>query len=160
MNEFCESLGIVHVLTSAYNAPSNSQCVRIVKEVKKFMEKSAEWDPELVMKVLNNTERRGGLGTPIKIMMGRNVRGPLPNSNNEDLNVQENLKQRFKIADWIAKRKGRFSRESFEKGDEVWIQNPADRKWDRKRIVKMVIHSGKWRERISQEWKNPLPYCA
>ena len=105
MNEFCKSLGIVHVLTSAYNAPSYGQCERMVQEVKKFIEKSGERDPELVMKVLNNTERRGGLGTPIKIMIGRNVKGPLPNSNNEDLDIQENLQQRFKMADRIARKK-------------------------------------------------------
>merc|ERR1711954_158728 len=57
MNEFCEKLGVEHVLTSAYNAPSNGQCKRMVQEVKKFMEKSGKRDPELVMKVFNNTER-------------------------------------------------------------------------------------------------------
>ena len=138
MTEFCKSLGIVHVLTSAYHAPSNGQCERMVQEVRKFMEKSGERDPELVMKVLNNTERRGGLGTPMKIMMGRNVKGPLPNSQNEDLNIYENLQKRFEMADKIAKQKGRFNRETFEEGDEVWIQNPKDRKWDRKGIVHKV----------------------
>merc|ERR1712112_184307 len=77
-SEFCKSLGIVHVLTSAYHALSNGQCERMVQEVRKFMEKSGERDPELVMKVLNNTERRGGLGTPMKIFMGQNVKGPMP----------------------------------------------------------------------------------
>ena len=90
------------------------------------------------MKVLNNTERRGGLGTPIKIMMGRNVKGPLPNSNNKELDIQENLQNRLKMVERVAKKKGQFSRESSEKGDEVWIQNPADRKWDRKGIVTKV----------------------
>ena len=42
----------------------------------------------------------------MKIMMGRNVRGPLPNSQNEDLDIQENLQQRFKMAVRIGKRKG------------------------------------------------------
>ena len=39
-SDFCEQLGVVHVLTSAYNAPSNGQCKRMVQEVKKMMEKS------------------------------------------------------------------------------------------------------------------------
>ena len=102
MSEFCEKLGVVHVLTSAYNAPSNGQCERMVQEVKKIMEKTGERDPEFVMKVLNNTERHGGLGTPIKILPGCNVKGPLPNSSNEDLNVQVNLQQRIKVAERIA----------------------------------------------------------
>ena len=114
------------------------------------MEKSGEKYPELVMKVLNNTERRGGLGTPIKIMLGRNVKGPLPNSNNEDLDIHENLQNRMEMAERVAKKKGRFSRESFEKGDEVWIQNPVDMKWDRKIIVRKV-----------REWNGtPLSYVV
>ena len=150
MSEFCKSLGIVHVLTSAYHAPSNGQCERMVQEVRKFMEKSGERDPELVMKVLNNTERRGGLGTPMKIMMGRNVRGPLPNSQNEELDIHKNLQKRFEMADKIAKQKGRYNRETFKEGDEVWIQNPQNRKWDRKGIVHKV-----------REWNGtPLSYLV
>ena len=42
------------------------------------------------------------------------------------------------MADRIAQRKGRFNRETFKEGDEVWIQNPANRKWDRKGIVDKV----------------------
>ena len=42
------------------------------------------------------------------------------------------------MAERVAGKKGRFSRESFLEGDEVWIQNPADRKWDRKGIVTKV----------------------
>ena len=38
-SKFCEQLGVVHVLTSAYNAPSNGQCKRMVQEVRKMMEK-------------------------------------------------------------------------------------------------------------------------
>ena len=34
------------MLTSAYNAPSNGQCERMVQEVKKIMEKTGERDPE------------------------------------------------------------------------------------------------------------------
>ena len=65
-------------------------------------------------------------------------KGPLPNSNNEDLNIQENLQNRIKMVERVAGKKGRFSRESFLEGDEVWIQNSADRKWDRKGIVTKV----------------------
>ena len=42
------------------------------------------------------------------------------------------------MAERVAGKKGRFSRESFLEGDEVWIQNPANRKWDKKGIVTKV----------------------
>ena len=80
------------------------------------------------MRVLNNTERRGGVCTLIKILFGRNVKGPIANSNNEELDIQENLQKRIKKAERVANAKGRFNRETFQEGDEVWIQNPASRK--------------------------------
>ena len=119
---------MVHILTSAYIAPSNGQCKRMVQEVRKMMEKSGERDPEFNMKVLNNTERHGGLGTPMNILLGRNVKGLMPNSNNEGLDIQENLQKRIRKAEKVAGRKGHFNRETFLEGDEVWIQNPAHRK--------------------------------
>ena len=106
-------------MTSAYNTPSNGQCKRMVQEVRKMMEKAGERDPEFIMKVLNNTERHGRLGTPIKILFGRNVLGPMPNSNNEELDIQENLRKRIKMADRVAGRTGCFNRETFLEGDEV-----------------------------------------
>ena len=69
------------------------------------MLKTGERDPQLIMKVLNNTERRGGLGTPIKILFGQNVKGPLANSNNEELDIQENLQKRIKKAEKVANAK-------------------------------------------------------
>ena len=84
-----------------------------------MMVKTGERDPEFIMKVLNNTERRGGMGTPIKILFGCNVKGPLANSNNEELNIQENLQNRIQKAEKVANAKGRFNRETFIEGDEV-----------------------------------------
>ena len=37
--EFCEEFGILHVLTSAYNTPSNGSAERMVLEVKLLMKK-------------------------------------------------------------------------------------------------------------------------
>ena len=110
----------------------------MVQEVKKIMEKTGERDPEFVMKVLNNTERREGLGTLIKILFGRNVLGPMLNSNNKELDIQENLQKRIKMADRVAGRKGCFNKETFLEGDEMWIQNPTNRKWDKKDTVTKV----------------------
>ena len=96
------------------------------------MLKTGERDPQLIMKVLNNTERRGGYGTPIKILFNRNVKGFLPNSNNEELDIQENLQRKIEKAEKIAARKGRFNREKFAEGDEVWIKNPNTWKWEKR----------------------------
>ena len=84
---------MVHIITSTYNPERNGQYERMVQEVKKMMLKTGERDPEYIMKVLNNTERRGGLGTQIEMLFNRNVKGSLPNSNNEELDIQEKLRK-------------------------------------------------------------------
>ena len=66
-DNFCPELGVIHILTSAYHLPSNGQCRRMVQEVMKMMVKTGECDREFIMKVLNNTERRGGMGTTSKL---------------------------------------------------------------------------------------------
>ena len=67
------------------------------------------------------------MGTPIKILFGRNAKVPLANSNNEELDIQENLQKRRQKAKNVAYTKGHFNRETFLEGDMVWIQNPMNR---------------------------------
>ena len=76
--------------------------------------------------------------------------GPMPNSNNKELDIQENLQKRIKMTDRVTGRKGRFNREIFLEGDEVWIQNPTNRKWDKKGMVTKVC---KWND-------TPLAYVV
>ena len=110
-----------------------------------MMVKSGGRDPEFIMKVLDNTERRGRLGTPIKILFGRNVKGPMPNSNNEELDIQENFQNRIPKAEKVTGREGHFNRETFLEGDEVWIQNPINRQWDKTGTVTKVQ---KWNDTL------------
>ena len=44
-DEFCQELGVIHILMSNYHLPSNGQCKRMVQEVKKIMVKARERDP-------------------------------------------------------------------------------------------------------------------
>ena len=74
-DNFCKDLWLVHIHTSTHHPASNGQCKQMVHEVKKMMLKTGERDPQLIMKALKNTKRRGGLGTPIKIFFNRNVKG-------------------------------------------------------------------------------------
>ena len=85
----------------------------------------------MIIKVPNKIEGRGGMGTPIKILFKRNVKGYLPNSNNEELDIQGNLQRKIEKAERIAARKGCFNHDTFVEGDEVWIQNPHTRKWEK-----------------------------
>ena len=66
------------------------------------------------------------------------MKGFLPNSNNEELDIQENLQRKIEKAEKLATRKGFFNREMFAEGDEVWIENPHARKWDKKGRIKQV----------------------
>ena len=91
----------------------------MVQEVMKMMLKTGERGPKLIMKVLNSTERRGGYGTPIKFLFNRNVKGILPELNNEELDIQENLQRKIEKAEKIEARKCCFIREAVVEGDKV-----------------------------------------
>ena len=72
----------------------------------------------------------------------------LPNSNNEELDIQENLQKRIQKAGRVANWKGRFNRETFAEDGKIWIQNPSPRKWDKKGTIQKV-----------RKWNNkPMSY--
>ena len=74
----------------------------------------------------------------------------MQSSINQELDIQENLQKMIQKAKMVANAEGCFNRETFVEGDQVWIQNPTNRKWDKKGIVKKVR---KWND-------TPLSYVV
>ena len=66
------------------------------------------------------------------------------------MDIQESIQKKIKKAERVPNAKGHFNRETFQEGDEVWIQNPANRKWDKKGRVTKVC---KWND-------TPLSYVV
>ena len=79
--QFCDKLGILHVVSSPYNAEGNGQSERAVQELKIRLERSkGELKLNEIIIIMNETERAGGYRSPISLFLGRNIRSPLPNS--------------------------------------------------------------------------------
>ena len=122
--EFTEKYNIIHVLTSAYHAPSNGQAERAIQEVKRMLEKNKDFCPMEVVFTLNSTDRKLNLGAPINIFTGRTTRGLEPNSQNKVCNIVADIEAIWKKALEEGLKKNRpFNWEIFQEGEEVLIQD-------------------------------------
>ena len=86
------------MLTSAYHPQSNGQAECMIQEVRKVIKKGL-CDTDSIMISLNHMERPGGMGTPSKILFNRKVKGTLPNSSNEKVNIQEIIERKLQKAE-------------------------------------------------------------
>ena len=92
----------------------------------KIIEKGL-WDTDKIMMQLNHLERQGGIGTPSKILFNRNTKGPMPNSNNESVDIQEKIQMKLQKTEEPANIKARLNREIFAKGNKEHIQDPTSK---------------------------------
>ena len=120
----------MHMLTLAYNAPSNGSAERMALEVKQLMKKGGHRDLDLLMRILNSTARPRNRGTPLNMMLGRACNGYLPNQINEDLKLLQNYRVCMKEADMYTKARGRTSRYNYKVGNRVLVQNIRSKLWD------------------------------
>ena len=95
---FCRDLGVRHMRTSAYYPKFNGQAEHMIQEVRKVIKKSL-CDTDRIMMSLNHLERPWGMGTPNKILFNRKVKGQLPNSRNEKMDIQEIIQRKLKRAE-------------------------------------------------------------
>ena len=91
---------------------------------------------------MSETERAGGYGSPISLFLGRNVRSPLPNSENRKIDVQANLKKKEeRVEKWASKKNKQYNRESLDIGDKVVIKDNKSGKWNVSGVIIDARHS-------------------
>ena len=96
------------------------------------MQKDASMNPLKVVFVINSMERKGDLGTPINMFMGRATCGLQENSQNKFINIWRNIELRKQKAIKEFEKKGhRYNQDSFQVGEEVLIQDPFNKTWTR-----------------------------
>ena len=128
--DFADKYGIRHVLTSAYHHESNGQAERGVREVKKLLARNVGKEKlEELLLYLNTTDRRNGTGSAMQLLFNRECRGPLPNSYQTRVDLEEKLEKRRALLEKLAVKRGRQNRDQFEKGDKVRVQNMVTKKW-------------------------------
>ena len=126
-------LGIGHTPTSAYNPQSNGLAERGVRQIKDVLKKTkkkptAQDLREMVFNI-NNHEQKGDAGSAAKRFFRRGVRTLLPNSIVREIDHRSLIKARHDKQTRIAEEKGRSSKDTFEVGDSVLIQDQLTKRW-------------------------------
>ena len=68
--------------------------------------------------------------------MGRSIRTCIPNSQNQEINIEENLRRREEhVKKWSEKSGKKFNREVFAIGDKVLIKNMKNNQYDIEGVV-------------------------
>uniref|UniRef100_A0A3P8RZR4 Gypsy retrotransposon integrase-like protein 1 n=1 Tax=Amphiprion percula TaxID=161767 RepID=A0A3P8RZR4_AMPPE len=125
---FARDYDFIHVTTSPHYPQSNGEAERAVRTVKSLLKKGE--DPHKALMAYRATPLAQG-SSPAQLLMGRNIRTPLP-VNEEKLqprwpNLQlfqgkdQDLKQ--KQASWFNKRHKARIKQELTPGQRVWVKN-------------------------------------
>ena len=124
-------LGINHTPSSAYNPSSNGLAERGVRQIKDVLKKikkpSKEKLREIVFNVNNHKQKDAG--SAAERFFRRGVQTILPNSIVREIDHRALIKARHQRQEKIAKEKGRTSKDSFQEGDKVIVQDPITKRW-------------------------------
>ena len=88
-----------------------------------------------------NCHDEGESGSRAERFLRRRPRSNLPNSILRELKFRDLIKSRHQKQLQIAKKKGRTSRDVFMEGDAIRVQDPVDRHWKKKGVIKEIRKS-------------------
>ena len=136
-NQFSQEMKGMHIehnLCSAYNPSSNSPAERQIRSLKDYLKKSGlNLNSTQVLEavaVINRQRTADDTGTPAERFLGRGSRGVLPNSLDRELDAGQLRRKRAIKQFNRTQRKGNSTKTVFEVGDDVWIQNIANKLWN------------------------------
>ena len=90
---------------------------------------------------INQHQAQDGSRSPSERFFKRHIRSGLPSIIKKELKSEDLMRIRAEKQQKAAKKKGKLSADTFELGDEVWIQNAANKRWDKSGIIKEVRQS-------------------
>ena len=127
-------LGVQVIHSSAYNPSSNSHAERAVRTLKDILKKHENINSLQLKEILfcSNTRLQvNGAGSPLARFLGRDVLSGLPNSLDRSLNWDHLMQIRADEHQKRVNRPGRSSKQQFQMGEKVWVQNCLNKRWDR-----------------------------
>ena len=132
------ALGMEVLYSSAYNPASNGLVERAVKTLKDILKRCGKLTTLQLKEMIfcsNSREQVGGAGSPFSRFMGHGVRGGVPNSFDRSINWENLMKIREDEHDRRVQKPGRKSKEQYEVGEEVLVQDMKSKKWDKSATV-------------------------
>uniref|UniRef100_A0A3B3C9Q2 Gypsy retrotransposon integrase-like protein 1 n=1 Tax=Oryzias melastigma TaxID=30732 RepID=A0A3B3C9Q2_ORYME len=125
---FAKDYDFSHVTTSPHYPQSNGEAERAVKTIKALLKKGE--DPHKALMAYRATPLAHG-SSPAQLLMGRNIRTPLPVSEEKLQPKWPNLlhfrskdqDQKQKQASWFNKRHKAQTKQELRAGQQVWVKN-------------------------------------
>ena len=134
-------LGVKVAHSSAYNPQSQGMVERAVRSIKELLKKSGPLSQLQVHELvycINAREQQGGQGSPLARFLGHGVRSGLPNSLDRSYNWEKSLEIRAELHRKRVVHPGRVSKEIYEVGETVLVQDVKTKLWKKKGQITAV----------------------
>ena len=136
------------VHSSAYNASSNGAVERRVRTLKELLNKCGPLTQLQLREMIfcsNSREQEGGQGSPMGRFLGHGIWTGLPNSVDRNMDWNHLMDIRAAAHQKRVDKPGKTSKDVFEIGENVWVQNVKTKKWDKQGTITdvRVAYDGK-----------------
>ena len=136
-----KGLGIDVIHSSAYNPSSNALVERSVRTLKDLLKKCGSLTQLQLREMIfcsNSREQEGGQGSPMSRFLGHGIRTGLPNSVDRNINWTHLMDIRAKQHQRRVDKPGKTTKDTFEIGENVWVQDVKSKKWDKEGTITNV----------------------
>lgn len=141
---FCEERGIVHELTSPYNAESNGLAEAAVKSMKGLVKRCRPAELGTALAEWRNSPRADGI-SPAELFLGRRIRGRLPCLPQPEVNRPVAEAARRESRERSRRYNDRHTRQQLPlpEGQRVFLQCPKSGRWSEEATVVSARDSGR-----------------
>ena len=137
--EYLEGLFIRHTFSAPYNHSVNGGAEKAVDQIKEIHKREGWKGLQRGLFSLNTTVKQGMTGSSMDLFLGRPAKNLLPGSRARRVSQEELKNQRLMIQQKMMSKKRNSQTEIFTEGQEVLIQDPVTRKWDKQGTVESEV---------------------
>ena len=137
--KFLSDLFIRHTFSAPYNHSANGGAEKAVDQVKEILKRVGWKGLQKGLLSLNSTIKQDMTGSSMDLFLGRPTKNLLPGSRARRVSQEELRNQRLAIQQRMQDRKRNSQTEVFSEGQEVLVQDPVSRKWDKSGVIESTV---------------------